>query len=181
MAAWQSLDAADERTARQLLTTCCGSRAWVEAMLGQRPFGSDNHLFATAREVWFALSPHDWREAFSHHPKIGDRASLAARFPRTADLSAEEQRGVSRAAADTLDALAQGNRAYEEKFGYIFIVCATGKTAEEMLELLRTRLRNDAATELLIAAEEQARITELRLARVGARTEVPGARDGTGD
>lgn len=134
-------------------------------MLQRRPFVSDQQLLAIAREEWFALTSPDWREAFGHHPRIGDRASLGARFPATAELSEQEQRGVAGASNATLDALAEGNRAYEEKFGYIFIVCATGKTADEMLALLRARLGNDPQEELLIAAGEQAKITELRLLR----------------
>jgi 2-oxo-4-hydroxy-4-carboxy-5-ureidoimidazoline decarboxylase len=132
-------------------------------MLIHRPFGSDQQLHAMARQEWFALEPDDWREAFRHHPKIGDRESLRAQFPRTGHLSAAEQRGVSEAPDDVLDALAEGNRAYEERFGYIFIVCATGKSAEEMLALLCERLNNEPQEELLVAASEQARITELRL------------------
>ena len=134
-------------------------------MLHRRPFGSDEELFAAARAEWFALTPDDWREAFRHHPKIGDRDALRARFPTTAHLSEREQRGVAGVSDETLDALAEGNRAYEERFGYIFIVCATGKTADEMLALLRARVANDPHTELLIAAGEQAKITELRLGR----------------
>lgn len=120
-------------------------------------------MLAAAREEWFALSESDWLEAFSHHPKIGDRASLAARFPATHDLSAREQASVGSAHANVIDALAEGNEAYLERFGFIFIVCATGKSAEEMLQLLRDRLPNDRATELRNAAEEQAKITALRL------------------
>ena len=134
-------------------------------MLRRRPFGSVDNLLAVARAEWFALTHEDWREAFGHHPRIGDRETLRARFPNTAQLSEHEQRGVSGATDAVLDTLAEGNRIYEEKFGYIFIVCATGKTAEEMLSLLNQRLTNDAHQELLIAAGEQAKITELRLQR----------------
>ena len=118
-----------------------------------------------ARQEWFGLTPDDWRDAFRHHPALGDRDSLNARFPNTAHLSADEQRGVSDASDSTLDALAEANRAYQQKFGYICIVCATGKSAEEMLALLRQRSTNDPQEELMIAAGEQAKITELRLRR----------------
>jgi 2-oxo-4-hydroxy-4-carboxy-5-ureidoimidazoline decarboxylase len=165
MDAWQRVDRASLEEARAFLTTCCGSTRWVERMLQRRPFGSDDRLLAAARDEWFALPPGDWLEAFRHHPKIGDRASLRARFPATADLSAREQGGVAGASEATLDALAEGNRAYEEKFGYIFIVSAAGKTASEMLSVLQQRLPNDPQTELLIAAGEQAQITALRLVR----------------
>jgi 2-oxo-4-hydroxy-4-carboxy-5-ureidoimidazoline decarboxylase len=160
------LDQADARTAAALLARCCGSTRWVESMLARRPFGSDQQLFAVARDVWFALDEADWREAFAHHPKIGDRASLRERFPQTATLSEQEQAGVTDASDDVLDALADGNRAYEQRFGYIFIVCATGKSAAEMLALLRARLGNPPAVEIHIAAEEQARITALRLSGI---------------
>ncbi len=132
-------------------------------MLARRPFGSLEALRAAAREEWFALTPSDWREAFSHHPRIGDRESLRQRFAATRQLSENEQAGVRDAPDEVLEALAEGNLAYERRFGYIFIVCATGRTAEEMLALLRARLDNDPDQEILIAAEEQARITELRL------------------
>jgi 2-oxo-4-hydroxy-4-carboxy-5-ureidoimidazoline decarboxylase len=167
MAASQWLDRAAPGEARAFLTTCCGSSRWVERMLERRPYASDAQLVAVARAEWFALTAADWREAFRHHPKIGDRAALRARFPATAELSEREQHGVAAASDETLDALAEGNRAYEEKFGYIFIVCATGKTAEEMLALLRARLPNDPRAELVVAAGEQAKITELRLLREG--------------
>ena len=133
-------------------------------MMARRPFGNDAKLLFAARNEWFGLTEADWLEAFSHHPKIGDRAALAARFPATHDLSAKEQSAVGAAQGDVLDTLAEENERYFDRFGFIFIVCATGKTAEEMLGLLRARLTNDRSTELRIAAEEQAKITALRLA-----------------
>lgn len=132
-------------------------------MLERGAFASHEALLTAAREEWFALSEADWLEAFLHHPRIGDRAALEARFPATHDLSANEQAGIGAARADVLDALSEANDAYYARFGFIFIVCATGKSAEEMLQLLRDRLGNDRATELRIAAEEQAKITALRL------------------
>src|SRR4029453_18825254 len=142
MEPWQQLDRASPQEARRLLTTCCGSSAWVERMLRRRPFGNEEPPATAAREAWVDLTYTDWLEAFSHHPKIGDRASLAKRFAATAHLSAQEQRGIDDAAAQLLDDLAAGNRGYEDKFGYIFIVCASGRTAQEMLALLRARLPN---------------------------------------
>jgi 2-oxo-4-hydroxy-4-carboxy-5-ureidoimidazoline decarboxylase len=162
------LDLAPAEEARQLLTICCGSSAWVWRMLRRRPFMRTDRLLALAREEWFGLTHTDWLEAFAHHPAIGDRDALARRFAGTAHLSEREQRGVADAPAGVLDQISAGNHAYHEKFGYIFIVCATGRTAAEMLELLRARLKNDAATEVGIAAEEQAKITELRLRSLGA-------------
>ena len=134
-------------------------------MLQRRPFGNIKQLLAAAREVWFALDPADWKEAFAAHPRIGDRDSLRNRFPETAHLAAREQAGVDGAPGDVLSALAEGNVAYERRFGYIFIVCARGLTAEQMLAMLLARLNNPPATEILVAAEEQAKITALRLAR----------------
>ena len=135
-------------------------------MVRRRPFGSAAGLATAARLAWDDLTYTDWLEAFSHHPKIGDRDALARRFAATAQLSAGEQRGVDSAAADVLDALAAGNRDYETRFGYIFIVCASGKSAAEMLDLMRARLPNDPEVEIRIAAGEQAKITELRLLQV---------------
>lgn len=132
-------------------------------MLGRRPFAGQDAALAAARDEWFRLSPDDWRDAFSHHPKIGDGESLRARFPLTHQLSAREQASVADAGDAVLDSLADGNERYQQKFGYIFIVCATGKRADEMLALLEARLPNDPETEIRIAAEEQARITAMRL------------------
>ena len=167
MGASSTLDRASADEARSLLTRCCGARRWVDGMIAARPFGSDDRLNEAARRVWFSLDPSDWREAFSHHPKIGDRASLEARFASTRHLSAREQSGVDGAGGDVLDALGRGNHLYEARFGYIFIVCATGKTASEMLALLESRLGNAPEIEIGIAAEEQARITALRLQQIG--------------
>ena len=146
-----------------MLRRACGSSEWVDRMMLRRPFGSDAALKQAAREEWFALGEEHWLEAFWHHPQIGDRASLEERFPMTHDLSEQEQAGVATARAEVLDALARDNAVYHDRFGFIFIVCATGKSAEEMLKLLRDRLHNDRATELRNAAEEQAKITALRL------------------
>lgn len=163
MAGSHAINAAAPEAARAMLSRACGSSRWVDRMMARRPFGNDAKLLFAARNEWFGLTEADWLEAFSHHPKIGDHASLAARFPATHDLSAKEQSAVGGAAGKTIAALAEANDAYQERFGFIFIVCATGKTAEEMLQLLRDRLSNDRAAELRIAAEEQAKITALRL------------------
>jgi 2-oxo-4-hydroxy-4-carboxy-5-ureidoimidazoline decarboxylase len=166
MEPWRRLDLASAGEARALLTRCCGSTRWVDRMIARRPFGSTAALLATARDEWHALGPDDWREAFTHHPKIGDRDSLRQRFPATHELSSAEQKGIAGASNATLDALAEANRVYEHKFGYIFIVCASGRNAEQMLALLRQRLANDPADELRIAAEEQAKITSIRLSAI---------------
>jgi 2-oxo-4-hydroxy-4-carboxy-5-ureidoimidazoline decarboxylase len=159
MEPWRRLNEASPHDARALLHACCGSTRWVERMLARRPFDSREALLAAARATWFALSPDDWREAFGQHPPIGQ----PSRFASTRHLSAREQSGAATASAGVRAALAEGNREYERKFGFIFIVCATGKTAEEMLSLLEARLRNDLEAEIRTAAEEQAKITALRL------------------
>jgi 2-oxo-4-hydroxy-4-carboxy-5-ureidoimidazoline decarboxylase len=163
MERWLRIDLGGPHQARAALAACCGSTRWVDRMVARRPFRNRQALLAAAEQEWWELSTDDWREAFSHHPKIGDRESLRTRFPSTHQLSSEEQAGVNRASEEVLAALAEANRAYEQKFGYIFIVCATGKSAGEMLALLRERLINDPQTEIRIAAEEQAKITALRL------------------
>jgi 2-oxo-4-hydroxy-4-carboxy-5-ureidoimidazoline decarboxylase len=163
MDTWQSIDRASPEEARRLLARACGSSRWVERMLGRRPFGSREALLSAARAEWDTLDERDWREAFTHHPKIGDREALRERFPSTHALSAREQAGVDRALDAVLDALADGNRRYEERFGYIFIVCASGLSAGEMLAMLNARLGNDPGHEIRIAAGEQAKITALRL------------------
>lgn len=132
-------------------------------MLARRPFGTPEALLDAARTEWFSLSEDDWREAFEHHPMIGDREALRRRFAETRQFSEREQAGVESAPDEVLDALADGNRDYVERFGYIFIVCATGLTAGDMLAMLRARLGHDLATEIRTAAAEHARITELRL------------------
>jgi 2-oxo-4-hydroxy-4-carboxy-5-ureidoimidazoline decarboxylase len=157
------LDAATDADARAILTRACGASRWVDRMMARRPFGGDARLLRAARIEWFGLTEADWLEAFSHHPRIGDRGSLADRFPATHDLSSKEQSAVNFASARAIDELAEANLAYLDRFGFIFIVCATGKTANEMLQLLRDRLGNERASELRIAAEEQAKITALRL------------------
>lgn len=162
MEPWRGFDLASPAEARERFTIACGSTRWVERMVARRPFESRAALLTAACEEWWGLNPDDWREAFSHHPKIGDRG-LRERYGATRHLSEKEQAGISGASDAVIAALADGNRAYEDKFGYIFIVCATGKSAEEMLALLRTRLSHDPERELRIAAEEQARITAIRL------------------
>ena len=160
---WQRIDASHRDEARELLRGCCGSTRWIERMVAVRPFGSAENALRAAREEWFALTPGDWREAFAHHPRIGDVEALRTKYAPTRTLSEQEQSAVTAAPDEVLQALADANRAYENRFGYIFIVCATGKTAEQMLAILRSRLANDPEVEIRIAAEEHARICELRL------------------
>jgi 2-oxo-4-hydroxy-4-carboxy-5-ureidoimidazoline decarboxylase len=148
------------------LTRCCGSSLWLKKMLPFIPADDMIELLEDAEEQWWQCSEDDWKEAFSHHTKIGDAVSLTKKFSSTAQWASGEQSGVNNASKETIEALAEGNRLYEEKFGYIFIVCATGKSAEEMLMLLQSRLKNNPVEEILIAADEQNKITKLRIEKL---------------
>lgn len=161
-----SFDALPAHEAATLLEQCCGSSAWVQGMVARRPFDTVAVLLRVADELWWWLTPDDWREAFDHHPRIGERVAAVSQSVQASGWSAAEQRGVSAAGADVRDALAEGNREYERTFGHIYLVCATGKSAEEMLGLLRARLQNDPITELRVAAGEQAKITRIRLQKM---------------
>jgi len=152
--------------ARTVFLRCCGATRWAEQMAERRPFGGEAELLAAAGEVWQGLSREDWLEAFAAHPKIGDLDGLRRRFARTAAWSTEEQEGLAGASEATLQALAEGNRQYQSRFGYIFIVCATDKSADEMLSLLNERLPHDPDEEIQIAAGEQEKITRLRLQKL---------------
>lgn len=148
---------------------CCGARRWVDAMVAGRPYVSHTHLHGHAREAWWHLGDGDWLEAFRHHPRIGaDPERLRERFGATAAWSAGEQAGVQAADEAVIQALAAGNRSYEQRFGHIFIVCASGLSAAEMRDRLEARMPNDPAVELRIAAGEQAKITALRLDKLEA-------------
>ena len=154
----ERFDALDAPVAAEALRRCCGSTAWVERMVAARPHRSREALLGAADRIWRALEPSDWHEAFAAHPRIGERVA--------AGWAQEEQAGTRTAATGTLDRFAEANREYEARFGHIFIVCASGKSADEMLRLLESRLGNDAGAELQIAAEEQRQITRLRLQRL---------------
>ncbi|MDO6431903.1 2-oxo-4-hydroxy-4-carboxy-5-ureidoimidazoline decarboxylase [Flavitalea sp. BT771] len=160
----EALNGLDKGALRAVLSGCCGSQAWVRGMEDVFPVRDVPGLLAAASRIWRACAPKDWLEAFDHHPRIGDREALRKKYAGTG--ASAEQAGALDASVKVLEALAEGNRAYEEKFGYIFIVCATGKSASEMLGLLRTRLGNDPAKELVIAMSEQEKITELRLKKL---------------
>jgi OHCU decarboxylase len=145
---------------------CCGSTSWAEEMVHARPFAMVEDLFETAEKTWFSLSPSDWLEAYAAHPKIGSKKPAASQGEKAAAWSAGEQSGTQQAADETMRELSELNRLYEEKFGFIFIVCATGKTAEEILAICRARLANSMETELRLAAIEQHKITEIRLGKL---------------
>lgn len=166
MDALSRLNALAAGEAREELSRCCGASRWLEAMVAGRPYANAEALFAAADRVASSLTREDWLEAFADHPKIGARDGPRARLATTRAWAASEQDGVSGAAEATAAALVEGNRAYEDRFGYIFIVCATGKSADEMLALLRARLDNAPDDELPIAGAEQAKITRIRLEKL---------------
>jgi 2-oxo-4-hydroxy-4-carboxy-5-ureidoimidazoline decarboxylase len=154
-----------DQAEREILP-CCGSPAWAEKMVQLRPFLDEMTLFASSDSVWNSLSANDWEVAFRSHPRIGESLSPSTSQSRealTASWSAYEQRSVMQAGDDVKLALARGNREYEERFGRIFIVCATGKSPAEILEILQRRLRNEDAVELRQSAEQQRQIIQLRL------------------
>ena len=148
------------------LTRCCGSAAWVQRMLPFIPAEDLVELLEDAEEQWWKCTEKDWKEAFAHHPKIGDMESLHKKFASTGSWASGEQSAVEAAPEETIKALVQANRLYEEKFGYIFIVCATGRSAEEMLNSLKSRLVNSPENEIKIAADEQNKITKLRIEKL---------------
>ena len=145
---------------------CCGSKNWAQRMVDQRPFIDVSELLSEADEIWRSLVAADWLEAFRSHPKIGEKKAEQAQSAEARAWSEQEQAGTRDSGQETMRALATGNREYEQKFGYIFVVCASGKTADEMLAMLRERLSNDPGKELRVAAEEQREITQLRLRRM---------------
>ena len=162
----QKLNTLPQPQLKEELLKCCGSSSWVKMMMAYFPADNMESMLEEAEEIWYECSEDDWKEAFAHHPKIGNVESLTKKFASTAEWASGEQSGVDGASNETIEALAEGNRLYEEKFGYIFIVCATGKSAAEMLELLQGRLQNKPGIEIKIAAAEQNKITKLRLEKL---------------
>jgi allantoicase len=158
-----SLNAMDEKKLRALLLSCCGSTRWAERMLARRPFASVRALFAAADDAWWALGSKDFLKAFAAHPRIGSKKKAKPQSSKSASWSKGEQRGVSSADAAVLKRLAQLNNEYFKKFGFIFIVFATGKSAPEMLALLEERVKRGKSKEIETAAVEQAKITRVRL------------------
>ncbi len=162
----QRLNALPRAEASAELLACCGSTRWAWEVSGQRPFRDAQEMFEVGERIWWRLDEEDWLEAFRAHPKIGEKKAERDTGEDARRWSHGEQSGTGGAARDTLNELAEANREYEEKFGFIYIVCATGKSAEEMLDILRGRLGNDADKELRVAAEEQRKITRLRLEKL---------------
>jgi 2-oxo-4-hydroxy-4-carboxy-5-ureidoimidazoline decarboxylase len=160
------LDAMPSATAAELLRACCGAERWVQRMVARRPFGSAAALRGAADEIWGTMAAADWMEAFSHHPRIGETAGVVPQDARGAAWSAGEQASAMQSDEEVRAELARVNREYEARFGHTYIVCATGKSAREMLDIARARLDNDAGEELAIAAEEQRRIMQIRLGKL---------------
>jgi OHCU decarboxylase len=160
------LNAIGRAEARSVLEACCGSSRWVDGMVEQRPFSSVEEVLTVADRVWNETGPEDWLEAFRHHPRIGERKSAAPQSSIAAGWSAGEQSSFGVAERLVQDQLAEINRRYEERFGYIYIVCASGKSADELLSIARSRMSNDPEHELRIAAEEQRKIMQLRLRKL---------------
>ena len=172
----------DAVVAERELLHCCGSRQWAREMADRRPFTDRRTLERDADDIWRALDPADWLEAFAAHPRIGDPArltgaaggagqagdgaGLAGRTERAGAWAAREQAGMDDATEDLRQRLAAANRRYEDRFGFIYIVCATGKTAGEMLAIAEERVRHSRDEELHTAAEEQRKITRIRLEKL---------------
>jgi OHCU decarboxylase len=164
--ALEQLNALQPEQAEVEFLKCCSSRDWARSLTDARPFSDADALFRKADSVWWSLRGEDWREAFRAHPKIGEQKAAAVQSEQARSWSAQEQSGVQDTATETKAALAAGNQEYEARFGFIFIVCATGKSSAEMLAILNERLQNDPGTELRVAAEEQRKITRLRLEKL---------------
>jgi len=162
----EKLNQLDKNTLKQELLKCCGANKWADNLANEIPFESEKDLFDKSDKIWNSLDKEDYLEAFAQHPKIGDINSLAKKFANTKGWAENEQSGVNSANNLTIQELATFNNTYDEKFGYIFIVCATGKSAQEMLDILKSRIDNDSEKELKIAGDEQNKITKIRLEKL---------------
>lgn len=164
--ALERINQAGRPESESMFRDCCGSTEWASSMAAARPFASEDELMKAAVVNWNDRKTEDWLEAFSAHPKIGEAKAAPAQQVRSAEWSVGEQAGMNSADELLRQQLADANHEYYEKFGFIFIVCATGKTAGEMLELCRARIDNDRETEIANAAREQQKITEIRLKKL---------------
>lgn len=162
----ERLNALSSEDVKEQFLSCCGSAHWADRMAEERPFTSQEELLTCAEKIWWSLKKADWLEAFRRHPKIGEQKAAEKVSIASQKWSQQEQSSFSDAALDTRRELAHLNQEYEQKFGYIYIVCATGKKPEEMLSILKRRMDNAPAEELRVAAAEQAKITELRLKKL---------------
>jgi 2-oxo-4-hydroxy-4-carboxy-5-ureidoimidazoline decarboxylase len=159
LSAW---NAADPDAATATLFSCCAAQRWAQALVARRPFTDEAALFAAADKVWSTMREDDWLQAFRAHPRIGER-NVDNATAQSKQWSGHEQSAVDQAQAEILADLAIGNRQYEDRFGFTYIVCATGKSAEEMLQILQRRLYSDRDTEVREAAEQQRQIMQIRL------------------
>ncbi len=159
----EQLDRLPAAEAAFKLAACCGSSAWIAGMVEHRPFGSREALINAAYDVFRSLLHTDWLDAFAHHPRIGEQKAAATTSPTAEAFSSGEQATASKAGGDVQAELAAANAAYEKKFRFIFVVSATGKSADEILVALKNRLGNECDAEMFIAAREQQKITCLRL------------------
>jgi allantoicase len=162
----RQINALDDPEARALFGDVCGAPEWIRQMAAARPFASAARVLEAGDAAAGRVDRAGWLEAFRHHPRIGERSAERAQSEAAQQSSSREQAGVSEAAAADLDALAQANRDYEARFGHVFLICASGKSAAEILQALRARIGHDPETELRVAAEEQKKITRLRLERL---------------
>lgn len=160
------INSLDQHDARAAFLHCCGARKWANAMEAARPFADDTTLHDVADDAFAQLTEQDWLEAFAAHPRIGDIESLRKKYAQNAGWSQGEQSGAIGADEAVLKELSEANAAYEARHGFIFIVCATGKSAAEMLAILKTRLYNQTSQEVQNAATEQRKITHLRLEKL---------------
>ena len=161
--ALERINQTERAEVESMFRDCCGSARWASLMADARPFASESEMVDTAAAIWNDLRTEDWLEAFSAHPKIGETKPATT---QAGQWSAREQAGMGTADDRTKQELAAANRTYYDKFGFIFIVCATGKSADEMLGLCSGRLGNDRETEIANAAREQQKITEIRLRKL---------------
>ena len=162
----KELNELDQADAREVFFLCCTASNWINGMADARPFKDTDSVQAQAVKLWETMEKSDFMEAFDGHPKIGDPDSLGAKYRNTHALASGEQSSVELASDEVIHSLEIANQQYEQKFGYIFIVCATGKTADQMLGLVNRRITNDPETELAIAAIEQQKITAIRISAI---------------
>ena len=165
-----TLEKINSLTEQEIFTqfeSCCVSKTWVSKMIKSRPFSSEKDLIEKAASIWYNdCSVDDFREAFTGHPKIGNIDSLKEKFAHTVNWAENEQSKVAEANMETIEDLAEGNKQYEDRFGYTFIVSASGKSADEMLAILKTRLNNQKEDEIYVAMNEQHKITVIRLVKL---------------
>jgi OHCU decarboxylase len=162
----ERLNALPQVNAANQLLRCCGSIRWAKGLVSKMPFDDFQQLLDESDSIWLSLNQEDWLEAFSSHPKIGEKKTALSESSESRQWSEDEQSGTRSASRETLSKLAELNKLYEKRFGYIFIISASGKSTDEMLLALRERLQNDPETEIQVAAEQQRLITHLRLQKL---------------